>query len=257
MYQPLKLYRRHKPDCRLGLKGTQYKNTKCDCPVWVFGYRTQRANEPQIRQSLGTSNWDDAHKEMERRFFSDVTLPPLPPPPPKHPKPEDKGTTIERALEKYVEVRETNNKSRGTLKVLRSFSKIFLKFCEMKDDKKDNVLECVSELSLDHLEYFMAWRKATAAKSFRTLNSDLGNLRGFCAYCVKHKWMTENYGKELDWVEPENGPDEKPRPMPNPPYSEEEIAVILNACSRIAALSTARDYQWGAARARAIILLFL
>jgi hypothetical protein len=60
----LTLYRRHQQKCRHRNSGRKYR--RCRCPVWVDGMLGER----EIRESLGTTNWDKA-QEIVREWEAD------------------------------------------------------------------------------------------------------------------------------------------------------------------------------------------
>lgn len=244
-------YRRHTAKCEPGKKYGR-KWTKCACPVWAFGYPGLRPNEARVWESLKTCNWEDAKAQIQRRWYS----PSGPPDPPKSDsKPKGDSKAVKEAADGYLASRETQNDAPRSLKNYRAFLKTFSAYCV-----DELHVESVGDLRLDHLERFMAWRKSTTIKSFRSQNQDRTYLSLFFSYCEDHNWVTKNYAKRLKRAKQPKGQRGDAQPeLPFPPYTIEECHILLAACHErfVGKYKPTPRRVWMARWTRAMMLLML
>jgi site-specific recombinase XerD len=99
-------------------------------------------------------------------------------------------------------------------------------------------IDVLSELDLERLDSYRAGRALAGTTSLKELQT----LRQFFAFCLQRRWLRENWAKAI--VPPRNI-----KPAQVLPYSQNEVAAILRACSEIGRGPYER------LRARAMVLL--
>ena len=151
---------------------------------------------------MKTTNWQKAladarQKEMEG-FKEKATSP-----------------TVEQACDKYLSDARARELRPPTL------YKFELLFRQLKQFSKDNGLVFMSDFDLDNVRVF----RATWPNKNESARVKLGNLRAFFRFCVKSKWVQENYALDL-----------KPGKVVDPkiePLEPAEFEKILKACAKI------------------------
>jgi integrase len=215
----LDLYRRHASDCKYAKKGQNY--TKCSCPIWCYGTLRSRP----VRKSLKTRDWTLALRAISRMEEDQDNS--------SHP-----AFTIFQALKEYLSDCEARKLAQSTIVSRRNVLNPFSEFCAGRN------LREIGGVRLDEFRKFRESRRVAST----TQRKEIEYLRAFCDFCIRHKWMSENYAKHL---KPPR--DDEPVTMP---YEPDEIQKMLEACDRIKnfyAESSNRAKQ----RARALLLLLL
>src|SRR5438270_5988552 len=159
------LYRRHSPDCKHSSKGQNF--TKCSCPIWCYG----TLNARPVRQSLKTRDWTIALRAiagMEAEPQKPVQI-----------------LTVAAAIKEYLEDCAARHLAPSTITSYRNVLVPFGQYCENRN------LREVRGLRLDEFRGFRAYREV----SVKTQRKEIEHLRAFCAFCVQHGWLKENYGK--------------------------------------------------------------
>ena len=203
----LNLFRRHTKKCPHRNKGRRY--TKCTCAIWFDGDR----NGKEWRGSLRLRDWNRAIRKlalMESQSGLQSKL-----------VPETIGT-----WKGQLKIESSTTRKYGN--TLRCFQE----FCQREG------LDTIDMVDLERLDKSCLLRKVART----TLIREIQVLRQFFTFCVKRKWVAENWAKELE--APKNV---KPREVV--PYTPQEVAAILAACDGIGSSSYERR------RARAMILL--
>ena len=227
----LTLYRRHLMGCPHAEKGRGF--IKCNCPIWCDG----ELNGKRYRKSLGTRDWGRAGRIAERleRPNSDRSdLVPCAQPGcttrVEAGRCERHRRTVAEAVTAFTG--STADLARGTNANYARVLKTFQGFATARR------VDTIDQVTLALLEAFRASRQVTP----RTWVKELGVLRTFLRYCMKHGWTFENVAKELP----------TPRnlaPADREPYTREEVIKILAACDGIGPSPYER------LRARAMVLL--
>lgn len=216
---PLDLYRRHTKTCKYASRGQHF--TGCACPIWVYGYIDGR----RVRKGLGLRDWNRAVKRAERW----------------EEKPKEvyaASTCVQTCTKAYLVDCEARHLAHSTVKSYRKVLDHLATFCTNRG------IADVSAIDLDVLTDFRNWRNV--AKS--TQGKERECLRTFCRFCVRRKWMAENFAADLDVPE-----DDDPPTLPFEPF---EVEAILGAIDKMRNFYVA-SVQRSKLRARALVYLLL
>jgi integrase len=170
---------------------------RCGCKI----YEEYRVNGKRFRRTLKTTNWQKALADARKKELDGFKSP-------------AKSPTIEQACDKYLEDAKARELRDSTLYKFR------LLFKRLQDFARDKGLVYVSDFDLDKLRDFRSsWPNKNESARVK-----LGNLRAFFRFCVKSKWVQENYALDL-----------KPPKVIDPkiePLEREEFEKILKACDK-------------------------
>jgi integrase/recombinase XerD len=187
------IWRRHTVPC----ESTDRMDPRCGCKI----YEEYRVNGKRFRRTLKTTNWQKALADARRKELEGF-------------KSNTKSPTIEQACNKYLEDAKARELREPSL------YKFSLLFRQLKDFAKDKGLVYVSDFDLDKLRDFRSsWPNKNESARVK-----LGNLRAFFRFCVKSKWVQENYALDL-----------KPPKVIDPkiePLEPAEFEKILKACDQ-------------------------
>lgn len=211
------VYRRHESTCRFKKLGVRH--IKCQCPVWMDGYDT-RGNRQ--RRSLKTRSWSQAQSRVN-------------------------------AIEQGAQVP-------GPAKSTEKAAAAFLADCRARNLASSTVTrykttldalaayfgpEPLTRVNLERLSAFRQARDETAGASAA---KELQTIRSFFRFCLDREWIASNPGDKLKAPKIDT--------LPTMPFTESEIAKILEACSRIDNPNP-REIPRARLRARALVLLLL
>jgi len=201
------VWRRHVAPC----ESTDRTDPRCGCPI----YQEYRVNRKRFRRTLKTTNWQKALADARQKELAGF-------------KDNSKSPTIEQACDKYLEDAKARELREPTLYKFR------LLFRQLQEFAKEKGLVFVSDFNLDNLREFRnSWPNKNESARVK-----LGNLRAFFGFCVKSKWIQENYAADL---KPGKIVDSKIEPL-----EPAEFNKILKACD---------DTKKNRAALRAVVLL--
>jgi integrase/recombinase XerC len=238
----LYIYRRHLRSCQFfGPGGRDVRLDKCKCPLHVDGL----FQEHRVRQSLRTRGQQLADRrfaDLKRRLEAELSSS-------KMAGSEDPSTkrTVPDAIDRFLRTRGSIDPVRGYRGDVEysSFRKYRCSLEHLKTFCNREGVALLSDLTVDVLEDFRASRTI----SLVTWRVELQALRTFFGHCVSRKWLPSNPAKELK-------PPRNLKPNEIVPYTLQEEALILAACSRIGG---GKYHRSGAGyeqlRARAMIML--
>jgi integrase/recombinase XerD len=146
--------------------------------------------------------------------------------------------TVASAVKEYLDDCAARHLAPSTVTSYRNVLVPFGHYCENRN------LRQVRGLRLDEFRGFRAYREV----SVKTQRKEIEHLRAFCAFCVQHGWLKENYAKLLRMPE-----DDGPVTMP---YERDEVASLLAACDQMTNFHEA-NAERARKRARALVLLLL
>jgi integrase len=173
-------------------------DSRCGCPI----HTDYRVNGKRYRRTLKTTNWQKALADARKRELEGFQEKPKPPP-------------IEQACDKFLADAKARELREPTLYKFR------LLFKQLQQFAKDKGLVFMSDFDLDKVRDF----RATWPNKNESARVKLGNLRAFFRFCVKAKWIPENYAADL---KPAKVIDAKIEPL-----EQAEFDKILKACDKI------------------------
>jgi integrase/recombinase XerD len=188
------LWRRHAPPC----DSVDRMDPRCGCPI----YAEYRVNNKRFRRTLKTSNWQKALADARKKEMDGFQEKP-------------KSPTIEQACEKYLLDAKARELREPTLYSFR------LLFRQLQEFAQDRGLVFVSDFDLDMLRDF----RATWPNKNESARVKLGRFQSFFRFCVKSKWVEENYAADL---KPPKVIDVKIEPL-----EPAEFEKILEACDKV------------------------
>jgi integrase/recombinase XerD len=148
--------------------------------------------------------------------------------------------TIESAAAQYLAARQGAGRRENTLRKISSFRNQLVRWSRAQG------LLYVDELDLTQLENFRAsWQDAPLTRRVKQ-----GRLRSWMRYCLRHKWVVENFAIDLDPVLVD--------PKPTLPFSSEEYQRILDAVPELYQAASGfsnQQIQFFKTRLRALIML--
>lgn len=215
----LSVYRRHGKRCRFYSKGQNF--TACICPIWAYGYLNGR----RVRVSVGLRDWSRAVRRVEKW----------------EEKPEDisaPSASVPACIRAYITDCEARHLAPATIRSYRKVLDHLATFCANRG------IVDIAAVDLETLTDYRNWRKV--AKS--TQGKERECLRAFCRFCVRRKWMAENWAADLDVPE-----DDSPPTLPFEPF---EVEAILGAIDKMRNFYGA-SVQRAKLRARALVYLLL
>ncbi len=233
----LYLYTRHSRDCKYHPAQFDHdQSRRCNCVRYIGG---TAADGILLRQSTGTSSWQQARKILSRTME-------------KHDpqnrsllaaligddaKAEAQLKKVTDAIADYMESKHGTNRRYETIKQeVTLLERQFLTWC-----KRQGVVY-LSELTLDHITKFRnSWKnKGTTA------NRKASRLRGFFRYCKRRGWVKDNPAAELE--------SSKEDPVPTDHFYPEEFERIVDATYVSHEWYGGRDFEFRSDRIRAVLL---
>lgn len=210
--ESLILFRRHSAECKAALVKSNVKRKNpiaardfkdCKCPVWRDG----RENGQRILRSMGTTDWDRAERKLAAN--------------PSEPVASTKDhKSVEDAIEDFLAdcrlrlAESSTSTYANTLYALRKFL-------------HDQGVISMNQITLDWLGKFRQQRKGMdgGKPKLNSQRKDLQFIRTFLKFCVKRKWLAENYAMDLS----------RPRDTdpPTRPFEDDEVKRIIEACDTI------------------------
>ncbi len=191
----LTIYRRHRKACKQRFDGRAYR--RCLCPIWLDG----SLNGVEIRKSLRLRDWQRA-QDLVRQWEAEGQRV-------EKPKP----LTVKEACEKFVADAEARNLREPTLYKYR------LLFRQLQDFAVLHGLPCLTDFDVDWVRRFRASWKNKNISARKKLEA----FRAFFRFVHESGWIPTNpasYLKPPKITEP-----------PTAPFTREEVATILNACT--------------------------
>jgi hypothetical protein len=167
----LTLYRRHQQKCRHRNSGRKYR--RCRCPVWVDGMLGER----EIRESLGTTNWDKA-QEIVREWEADGHT---------SKRENAEPITIVAAVDDFIA-----DAAARELKE-RTIYKYSLTFRQLRAFAEAQGVGYLKQLDPQLLRKFRSTWKDHNLAALKKLD----RLRAFFRFCVSNGWIQNNPAKEL------------------------------------------------------------
>lgn len=215
---PLNIYRRHSRTCRFADKGQHF--TGCQCPIWCYGQLSGKT----IRKAVGLRDWARAAKRVDRW----------------EEKPEElqSSLSVHGCVASYLRECETRHLAASTVTSYRKVLGHLETFCSGQG------IAGIQGISLEALTEFRDWRKV--AKS--TQGKERETLRAFCRFCVKRKWMAENFAADLDVVIDDA--------LPTLPFEPKEVQAVIGACDSMTNFYPA-SVERAKVRAKALVYLLL
>ncbi|MBS1856109.1 MAG: tyrosine-type recombinase/integrase [Acidobacteria bacterium] len=217
---PLHLYRRHfrqKARCAGGHApdSQSYESDelrpkwrKCGCPIYASG--TLNGN-PKFRKNTGRVTWEEARFVVAAWERGEDT--PSPASPPHAPSDGKERTTIDRAIELYLNNRRSRGVRPNTVKKYTGFTNQLKAWT----DKKGYVyLDQFTVLNGD--EFYESWTDGPKSRGKK-----LERMKGFFEFCRKRKLISDN---PVEALEPPVGYS-----VPNSkmPFTDEELERIVAA----------------------------
>lgn len=204
----LEPYRRHGENCPHRDKGQNY--TKCRCAIWADG----ELDGKRFRQSLGTRDWARAAKKIDKLLQAK-------PGATREPRSIAEGITF------YID--DCRGRSLKASTVI-SYEKTLE---HLKVFAESEGVRSVEDIDLTLLTEFRSRRRVGIPEGAEherpikasTSRKELETLRAFCAFAMQHKWIPENFAKQV------RPPREDRRPTM--PFTGDEVDRIIDACNRI------------------------
>lgn len=216
----LNLYRRHGTFCKNATKGQNYTN--CNCPIWCYGVIDGR----EVRKSVGLRDWGRAVRRVERW----------------EEKPNESEVAASLGVPNCIAIYLADCTARklapSTLVSYKKTLSHFERFCAGRG------INSVHGLDLDAMTGFREWRSVAAS----TQAKEIENLRSFCRFCVKRKWIAENYAADVKLP--------KEDAAPTLPFERKEVTAIIGACAKLSTDDPARQ-AYVRDRAKALVYLLL
>ncbi len=189
----------------------------CRCPIWVDATDGER----RVRRSLGTRDWATAGRWLQAHG-GEMAIDP----------------ELELAGSLYLADCQARGLTEGTLGTYDNTLSYFVSWA------LDNNITKLSGVTLEALTRWRAARKLKASSA----RKEIEHLRAWLSWCEDRGWGQAAPAKRLR--------PPKERREPTMPFTDEEVAKLLEACGRIennyrAAAAAARP------RARALVLLLL
>lgn len=188
------LWRRHAPPC----DSADRMDPRCGCPI----YAEYRVNNRRFRRTLKTTNWQKAIADARKKELEGF-------------QEKSKSPIIEQACDKFLADAKARELREPTLYKFR------LLFRQLQQFAKDKGLVFMSDFDLDKVRDF----RATWPNKNESARVKLGNLRAFFRFCVKSKWVQENYASDL---KPAKVTDSKIEPL-----EQAEFEKILKTCDKL------------------------
>jgi site-specific recombinase XerD len=171
-------------------------------------------NGKRFRRSAGTKDWQRALRKIAAW---------------ENPEAASLKPVAEAIAAFKVHCRELSPSSR------RKYRNVFR---QLENFCKKRGIDTLAELTVEVLDEYRAQRDISPL----TATKELQTLRQFCGFCLERGWLRKNLAKGIR-------PPKNANPRPIEPYTAEEVAAIIAACSEIGFHSYER------LRARAMILL--
>lgn len=221
----LTLYRRHRKKCAHRSAGRKYR--RCRCPIWADGF----VEGQEIRESLKTSNWEEAEDEKLPELKERYKRASEPPPP--------DPISVSKAWEDFIADARDRNLREATVYKYDLLSR------QMKRFADDQGVRFLRELDLPMLRKF----RATWPNHNLGALKKLEYLRAFFRFAHDSRWLDENPARKLE--------SPKVRPSPTLPFTPEQMAQVLKACEAYGKKCRGGKYRKpeNARRIRALVLL--
>ena len=221
----LTIYRRHIKTCPHCTLGRKYR--RCRCPIWADGFiETQ-----EIRESLGTRNWEEAEEEklpaLRERYKRTAAPPPAEP------------ITTVQAWKEFLTDAKARNLREPTIYKYDLLSR------QMDLFGQGRGFRYLCEFDLRVLREFRAsWPNQNLGAQKK-----LEYLRKFYRFAFDSKWIEENPARKLE--------SPKVQRSPTMPFTQDQMAEILSACEKYGNKARGGMYSGpeNACRIRAFVLL--
>jgi site-specific recombinase XerD len=196
----LTLFRRHYPPCKHAGHKQPRRYRTCQCPIWVQG----SLRGEYIKKALDLRSWEaasDLVRGWEASGEIGVVKVEIP--------------TVSEAVQKFITYQKSRNLSAETIrKYEHLLDRRFLSWCAHKGFQR------FKQLTVDALREFQTtWDDGPL---YATKN--LERLRAFFEFALDAQWVTRNPVKRLKRP--------KANEAPTLPFSNDEMARILDACDR-------------------------
>lgn len=213
----LHLYRRHRTTC----PHRAWTYRRCQCPIYVKG----SLGGTDVKKSLDLTSWEAAQKVVGQWTTAG-----------KVGQVTDRDQSIEATVEAFLADAAVRGLAADTIKKYKVLLERRLVSWAAGQQRVG-----LASLDLHALSAFRAtWPDAPLSKS---KNSE--RLKAFFKWCHARGWITTNVASELSTI--------KVRHEPTLPYSQDEMAQILDACDRYPVFNN-QGYD-NRARLRAFILI--
>jgi site-specific recombinase XerD len=205
----LRYTREHVGECRSGASCKK-------CPYWVVG----RHHGKRYHQSLRTADSKTAAQLVQRLILTgrlDV-------------EPEDKGVTIEDAVDQFFAEQEGRGAARSTLKSFRKFLTGAPGRAKCKNPERfsPTLVEFAAKEGVQYIREcdtgFTARFRQSWRVGKRTSEKQTERLRSFFTFAVARKWITDNPAKSL------KPPIGSAKDIPVIPFTREQIKTVMDAC---------------------------
>jgi site-specific recombinase XerD len=225
---PLKLYRRHRKECEarhpIDSRTSEFDESKrgwkrCACLIHASGTIAGKLN----RKQTGVSDWERAKAitsawEQAGNWDGKPVAPPPPastPIDPAHPQ----RITIASAIEAYLASRSNRDIEFSTMVKYKTITNQLKAFADLRG------YLMLDQLTVTDMDIFYAsWKDKKMSKGKK-----LERLKGFIKFCLKRKWMSVNLTEDLE------APPGYSEAADKPPYEEEEIDRMMEACRTLGA----------------------
>jgi integrase/recombinase XerD len=228
----VKLYRRHKPECKFKSKpNASTREADCGCSVWFQAWMPE--TNDHRRWSAKTTDWSEAVNARDRikkaievgeqpwtKNYGVIAVPTGNAPASAALTPKVPGrTTVAEAIALFKADKETKEVTDDTKERYALTLDRLQSFCDRKH------IVSIADLTSLHLS---AWRTDWTVKSFHAKRSFETRAKHFLRYCRQHKLVTEDFTTKT-------GPLHTPKPKGRKddeairPLSPAEYAKVLAA----------------------------
>lgn len=224
MRSVLRPYRRHLKSCPHAPKGRRWD--RCHCPLWVDG----RLNGARIHHTLDTTDWTDAQRKV-----LDI---------------QTDGDAARKSVADWIaDWKKSLDVAASTRRLHENVVDLLAAYCAGRG------VRYLAGLTAELLTDFRASRSYAKIPGTEpqplgraTLIRELQSLRQFLAFCQSRGGIRDNPAR---LIKPPKG-----KPTQVMPYSDEEMARILEACDQIGeTVYNLEERAYVRARARALILV--
>jgi len=263
----LKLFRRHEASCTQAyakddrvyqwmLEKQKGKKTTADCSCTIYTegtlYRADGSKNYLRPKSTDQRTWSEAEAVKANWLKWGGTVPPVEVA--STTAPEEPGTlvTIQAATKAFLVVKENQRKA-GKLSVNRY--KNFVRDMEVRlvpFATITNRLQYIQEMDNETIwaELIKSWQNLTEPEKQLgpgTISLATSNLRGFLKFCVRKKWLSDNYAsKDYDIVA-------YSVIKPKEPFSNLELSYIYQAAKEVRR-GIGKNYHTGQQRAVELLI---
>jgi integrase len=211
------VYTRHSSGC--SRKADRYWRN-CKCRKWLYIEGTRKSISAKTRSwSAAVEKAKEVKEQMERPGTSNFIM-----------RPE----TMRQAVTQFLENKAQEGKGKAWNQMLQRDLNDFAEWCAIKLITPINVNTLVLE------EYRKTWQGAPGTRQRRQTR-----LSHFLKYCVKHRWIEQNFATDMSKI--------KVPKTPTMPLTREEFERVIAAVEHYN--SYGHDRTWRRQRAIAMLLL--